>query len=184
MKCRIFLVSGSVLHHRDSPPHNVLVVSSRDCSFHHQGVIPLVCSAYSLVPKQFPTVEPIAYRAVTFLLLFWIKLTRNNHGERGFKYVSVAIKQNIMKVLANKQDKVNNKQAFPNWHSQRDKTNSQLKMNKNILRICKETCIIKRKCLRNYFNTFHMHTIRLIISHKFYHRQYPTMNPCNTSNKL
>ena len=60
---------------------DVLVVSSRDFPLRHLGVIPFVCLADSLVPKQLPTVKAIAYRAVTFLPLFRIKLTRNNHCE-------------------------------------------------------------------------------------------------------
>ena len=44
-----------------------------------------MCPADLLVPKQLPTVKAIAYRAVTFLPLFWIKLTRNNHCERGLE---------------------------------------------------------------------------------------------------
>ena len=42
-----------------------------------------MCPADSLVPKQLPTVKAIDYRAVTFLPLFRIKLTRNNHCEKG-----------------------------------------------------------------------------------------------------
>ena len=61
----------------------VLVVSSRDCQLRHLGDIPFVCPADSMVPKQLPTVKAIAYRAVTFPPLFRIKLTRNNHCERG-----------------------------------------------------------------------------------------------------
>ena len=64
---------------------DVLVVSLRDRPLRHLGVIPFVCPADSLVPEQHPTVKAIAYRAVTFLLLFRIKLTRNNHCERGFR---------------------------------------------------------------------------------------------------
>ena len=44
-----------------------------------------MCPADSLVPKQLPTVKAIAHRAVTFLPLFRIKLTRNNHFERRFR---------------------------------------------------------------------------------------------------
>ena len=41
-----------------------------------------MCPADLLVPKQLPTVKAIGYRAVTFMSLFRIKLTRNNHCER------------------------------------------------------------------------------------------------------
>ena len=38
---------------------NVLAVSSCDCPLRHMGVIPLVCPADSLVPKQLPDVKAV-----------------------------------------------------------------------------------------------------------------------------
>ena len=99
---------GSVLHHRDSPhgvliillelrdspTHNVLVLSSRDCPLRHLGVIPFVCPADSVVPKQLPIVKAIDYRAVTFQPQFRIKLTRNNHCERGLSKIRCPSRHN------------------------------------------------------------------------------------------
>ena len=75
---------------RPSPPQfattDALPVSSRDCPVCHLGIIPFACPADSLVPKQLPAVKAISYREVTFLPLFWSKLTRNNDCEGALQH--------------------------------------------------------------------------------------------------
>ena len=62
---------------------DVLVVPPHDYQLRHLAVIPLRLCLVRQRPDWLLTVKAISYRAVTFLSLVWIKLTRNNHCERG-----------------------------------------------------------------------------------------------------
>ena len=66
------------------PWWDVLVVPPCDYQLRQLAVIPLVIGLVRQRPELLLTVKTISYRAVTFVLLVRIKLTRNNHCERGF----------------------------------------------------------------------------------------------------
>ena len=68
---------------------DVLVLPPRDYQLRHLAVIPLRLCLVRQRPDYLITVKAISYRAVTFLSLEWIKLTRNNHCERGYRLIVV-----------------------------------------------------------------------------------------------